>query len=135
MSRPSNPDQPRVGPWLPRWADQAAVAALTLAALGGIVGWWISQGGLTGRLIEVQRAAPQTAAFRVDVNSADWPELTQLPGIGEVLAKRIVSYRQAHGRFLDHQGLRQVRGIGPRTLERIQPYLLPVADANTLVGN
>jgi competence protein ComEA len=115
-------------------ADQGGVALLILLALAGIFSWWISQGGFQGRLIEVERAGPQVAAFRVDVNSAQWPELSQLPGIGETLAKRIVQSRAARGRFLDHQDLRRVRGIGPKTLERIRPYLLPIADGNTLAG-
>ncbi len=121
-------------PWLPRLADQAGVALLVLVALAGILSWWISQGGLQRRLIETERAPPQVAAFRVDVNTADWPELSQLPGIGETLAQRIVESRTVRGRFLDHQDLRRVRGIGPKTLERIRPFLLPIADGNTLAG-
>ena len=110
------------------------MALLLLAALAGILSWWISQGGVQGRLIETERAPPQVAAFRVDVNTAQWPELSQLPGIGETLAQRIVQSRAVRGRFLDHQDLRRVRGIGPKTLERIRPYLLPIADGNTLAG-
>ena len=135
MPRQRCEDRPSRWPWLPRLADQAGVALLVLLALAGILSWWISQGGLQGRLIETQRAEPLSAAFRVDINTADWPELCQLPGIGETLAQRIVQSRAARGRFLDHQDLRRVRGIGPKTLERIRPYLLPIAYGNTLAGN
>jgi competence protein ComEA len=76
--------------WLLRRADQAAVAALVIAALAAMMAWWIAQGGLGGRLIEIDRAPPRTARFEVDINAADWPEVMQLPGIGEVLAHRIV---------------------------------------------
>ena len=43
--------------------------------------YWISHGGFQGGLIEIDRAAPLTAEFRVDINTAPWPELTQLPNI------------------------------------------------------
>ena len=63
--------------WLLHRADQAAVALLVAIALGATVGWWVAHGGLSGRLVEVERAEPQTARFQVDVNRADWPELAQ----------------------------------------------------------
>jgi competence protein ComEA len=134
MPRQRRDDRSSSGSWLPRLADQAGVALLILLALAGIVSWWVSQGGLQGRLIEMQQAPPLAAAFRVDINVADWPEFCQLPGIGETLARRIVQTRAIRGRFVDHQDLRHVRGIGPKTLERIRPYLLPIADGNTLAG-
>jgi competence protein ComEA len=77
-------------------------------------------------MVELERAEPQVARFEVDINSADWPELAQLPTIGETLARRIVESRQKGGPFRDHEDLRRVHGIGPRTLEAIRPYLRPV---------
>ena len=74
-------------------------------------------------------------AQRIDPNEADWPELTRLPGIGETLAKRIVAYRQenrveASGDtdppapvFQRPEDLQAVRGIGPKTVERLAPLL------------
>ena len=99
---------------------------LVLACLAGMAGWWISQGGLRGRLIEVDRAPRNAARFEVNVNQADWPELTQLPTIGETLARRIVQSRQENGPFRDLDDLRRVRGIGPKTLETVRPYLRPM---------
>ena len=112
--------------WLLRRADQAAVAVLVAAALVAMVGWWIAQGGWRGRLIETDRAEQLTARFDVDINAADWPELTQLPGIGETLARRIVESRKTSGPFANHDDLRRVRGIGPKTLDQIRPYLRPL---------
>ena len=87
-------------------------------ALGTTVGWWVAHGGWSGRLIEVERAEPQNARFQVDVNRADWPELANLPGVGSVLAHRIVDCRRIGGPFADHEDLRRrVPGLGPRTLE------------------
>ncbi len=126
MSDPSN--YPR---WLLRRADQIAVAALVVAALAAISGWWAYHGGWQGRLSEIDRAEPLVARFEVDINAADWPELMQLPGIGQTLAHRIVESRTIAGPFADHDDLRRVKGIGPKTLERIRPYLrsMPGRDA------
>ena len=128
------PTDRRTPAWLLRRADQATVAVLVLAGLAGSVGWWVSQGGLQGRLIEVERAQPRTASFQVDLNRAGVPELVQLPGIGETLAKRIVESRETDGAFLDHDDLRRVRGIGPKTLDNLRPHLLPVPGGD-LVDN
>ena len=78
-------------------ADQAAVAGLVLLALVGMAAYWVVQGGLSGELIEIDRAEPLEARFQVDVNQATWPELSQMPMIGEVLARRIVELRQTQG--------------------------------------
>jgi len=122
-----SPPKPPI-PWLLRRADQAAVAVLVVGALLGIGGWWISHGG--GRLIEIDRAESLSARFEVDINAADWPELMQLPGIGETLSQRIVESRKMSGPFVDHDDLRRVRGIGPKTMEQIRPYLRPMPGRN-----
>lgn len=61
--------------------------------------------------------------FTVEVNTVSWPELTCLPGIGEVLAKRIVNTRSEIGPFSRCEDLLFVRGIGPKTVEKIRPFL------------
>jgi competence protein ComEA len=118
--------------WLPRHADQLAVAVLVGASLLATAGWWLSQGGVQGRLLEVERAEPRTVSFQVDVNAAEWPELAQLPGIGQTLAERIVESRKQAGPYLDHEDLRRVRGIGPITMKRIRPYLRPLEGRTTV---
>jgi competence protein ComEA len=87
---------------------------------------WLWQGQLRGRLIEIDRAQPVAVQLQIDVNAADWPELCLMPGIGEQLARRIVAERTANGPFRDWDDLRRVRGIGPRTLDGMKPYLLPM---------
>jgi len=56
----------------------------------------------------------------LDINIADVEELTELPGIGETLAGRIVAYREEHGPFLHIEGLQNVEGIGPGKYEAIK---------------
>jgi competence protein ComEA len=125
------------GNWRPllRAADQAAVAGLVFLALAGMGGYWIVQGGLRGELIEIDRAEPLVARFQVDVNAATWPELAQLPTIGETLARRIVESRQTGGRYGDLEDLLRVNGIGPRTLERMKPFLLPMPGQDEVAGS
>lgn len=66
-------------------------------------------------------AAPASAA--VDINTADAATLDTLPGIGPVLAQRIVDWRAEHGRFGAIDDLRQVSGIGSATFERLAPLV------------
>lgn len=134
MSEPSTKRSARPGSWLLRRADQAAVGLLVAAGLAAMVGWWLAHGGWQGRLVEVDRAADRRARFQVDVNTAEWPELAQLPSIGPTLARRIVQSRTEEGPFPDHESLKRVRGIGPKTLEEIRPYLLPVPSHQTVAG-
>jgi competence protein ComEA len=118
-----------------RRADQAVAAVVLAAALAAIGGHWLWQGRLRGRLIEIDRAEPIAIELKIDINRADWPELALMPSIGEQLAKRIVADRQEHGPFRDADDLRRVRGIGPRTLEAMRPYLLPMADLEATAGD
>jgi len=60
----------------------------------------------------------------VDINQADTEELQLLPGIGPVLAKRIIEYRQQYGEFSGATSLEQVKGIGPKTVQKIHYYLI-----------
>ena len=59
----------------------------------------------------------------IDINSASADELTALPGIGEVLAARIVAYRTANGPFVRSDQLIAVDGIGTVTYERLRPHI------------
>jgi competence protein ComEA len=63
------------------------------------------------------------AARSVDINRATLDELLTLPGIGPVNARRILDYRAAHGPFRSVEALAEVRGIGPRTLQRLRPFV------------
>ena len=64
---------------------------------------------------------------KVDINRADIRLLETLPGIGEVLAQRIIDYRQQNGPFLNIRELMKVAGIGSVTYEKIES-LITVAD-------
>lgn len=59
----------------------------------------------------------------VDLNTATADDLDRLPGIGPVLADRIVAWRTAHGGFTSVDQLRQVDGIGARKFESLRPLV------------
>ncbi len=113
--------------------EQRTVAALGAGALALMAAIWWRHGGPQGGVIDIDRAPRRVAKFQVDVNKADWPELIQLPGVGRTLAERLVGERQENGEFRDVDDLRRVGGIGPRTLERIKPYLLPIPSESEFV--
>jgi len=67
---------------------------------------------------DVQVIAPAFApSGPIDVNAASTDELVRLPGVGEVLAARIVADREANGPFSSLDDLCRVSGIGPATVE------------------
>jgi competence protein ComEA len=59
----------------------------------------------------------------IDLNTATLEQLDGLPGVGPVLAKRIVDWRTAHGRFSSVDQLTDVSGIGERTLADLRPLV------------
>jgi competence protein ComEA len=62
--------------------------------------------------------------YHVALNSATWVEWAQLDGIGEKLARRIVADREQRGPFHSIDDLDRVKGIGPKTLEKMRPYVV-----------
>lgn len=64
-------------------------------------------------------AAAKAISFPIDINSATAEMLQELPGIGETLAQRILSYRSRNGFFSAPEELLNVPGIGHAKLEAI----------------
>jgi competence ComEA-like helix-hairpin-helix protein len=102
--------------------QQRGVAILVCVSVlvGGAVLLWpkpradTSQWGQPIRVNGVTVVGPVFVEPRkIDVNSATAAELTELPGVGPVLADRIVAYRSLHGSFRTLDELESVKGIGP----------------------
>ena len=63
---------------------------------------------------------PRSGDGKININLATQSELTDLPGIGSVLASRIIDYRRQHGDFHKIEDIRNVSGIGEKRYEAIQ---------------
>jgi competence protein ComEA len=68
-------------------------------------------------------AAKPAPAGKVNINSASADQLSALPGVGPKLAARIVEHRQKSGAFKSVQELMNVKGVGEKNFEKLQPYL------------
>lgn len=90
------------------------------AALGFLIG--VSLLGLA--VIGWRRAFPPGPApfveLSVQVNRAGAAELAALPGIGPKLAQRIAEDRRNHGYFVTLEDLKRVKGVTPKTLEKLK---------------
>jgi competence protein ComEA len=76
----------------------------------------------TGGASAPSSAAPGATA-PVPINTASAAALETLPGIGPALAGRILEYRALRGGFRRIDELGRVRGIGPKTLDRLRPLV------------
>ncbi len=65
----------------------------------------------------------QSPGVPVDLNLADLAALDGLPGVGPVLARRILDWRTAHGRFSTVDELGEVSGIGDKVLATLRPLV------------
>lgn len=66
---------------------------------------------------------PAAASSPVDLNTASLEQLDALPGVGPVLAQRILDWRSQNGRFSTVDELGEVSGIGDKVLERLRPLV------------
>lgn len=131
----SEDHQPRV----PGRVHVLAYVLLAGVCLWGLVGGW-SRPVVCGDVIAVEPALVRRVEQQIDPNTAPWPELARLPGIGEVLARRIVAYREERRAgpggerlaavFSKVEDLDPVHGIGPKTLDQLAEGLkFPAAEA------
>jgi competence protein ComEA len=65
---------------------------------------------------------PAAGSVRVELNTAGAAQLERLPGIGPVLAQRIVDYRRQHGAFKSVDQLLDVSGIGPKKFAELKDW-------------
>jgi competence ComEA-like helix-hairpin-helix protein len=121
---------------------RGAMVVVVLLALGAFQDLWRATRPLpaapTGRAtiaephvphaFDAGVAPPPANEPVVDLNRATASELETLPGVGPVLAGRIIAHRERHGAFRHPDELLAVRGIGPRLLARLQARVTAGSD-------
>ena len=68
-------------------------------------------------------SADSLLPVKIDINLASAEELMRLPGIGPKMARRIVAHRDSRGGFETAEDLKEVRGVGDKTVERLRPLI------------
>lgn len=72
---------------------------------------------------EADTTAATAGQTRISLNNATVEELTQLSGLGEKTAQKILAYRESHGGFDSVEELMNIDGIGEKKLAAWSPYL------------
>lgn len=94
--------------------SEKIMLAMTAGFLCLLLAAGVSGRPAAGVTVETQYEAAAVAPVdggKININTAAAEELTELPGIGEVLAGRIVEYREAHGPFACIEDIQNVSGI------------------------
>lgn len=68
-------------------------------------------------------AKQKTVADKINLNTASAAELDTLPGIGTAYAGRIIEYRNANGGFKSIEEIKNVKGIGDKTFEKLKELI------------
>ncbi len=104
------------------WPHSAQLAAAFLAGIAtALLMYYVYDFRCGGKPADLERGV--VTNYRIDLNQAKRPELMQLPGVGESMARRVEEYRIAKGDFYAIEELSNVPGIGPTTLERLRPWV------------
>jgi competence protein ComEA len=70
-----------------------------------------------------ETAQVQATQAKVNINKADAAQLTTLPRVGPAIAARIIAHREEHGGFKKPEELMNVKGIGPKTFDRLKQLI------------
>lgn len=111
---------------LNRYWTLLIILLVAAIVIGGIVAWCRYSPSQPVE-ISIPQVGEEQERQKIDINRAEVRQLKTLPGIGDILAQRIVDYRQENGPFHDTSELTEVAGIGTGRYEQIKD-LITVAD-------
>ena len=105
---------------------------ISLMCVGFLLGFYFGRNG-AGSDVHISKLPAQSVASEpadssqaqievVNINTATLDQLQTLPGIGPVLAQRIIDYRKTNGPFSSVEDLIKIKGIGEKTLAKLKPY-------------
>lgn len=73
---------------------------------------------------DTKEKKPLLRSQKININTALPADLMQLPGVGEVMAERIIEYREQNGNFKNPIDLMKVKGIGEKKFEKMKDYVV-----------
>jgi len=113
-------------------SDRLFIGVTAALALTWMAVRWAQLSGWGMQPIEIEQLQPREYDYRIDINSAGWIEWVQMERIGETLATRIIEDREQNGPFENIDDLKRVKGIGPKTVEKLRPWLKVGSEGNDL---
>jgi competence protein ComEA len=105
-------------------SDQADLNGINLAeSLSDGQKVFIPYKGVQGSNTGDTQIKGSSNTIKVNINSADLQKFDSLPGVGAVMAGRIIEYRSEKGRFSNIEQLKEVPGISEKKFEKLRKYV------------
>lgn len=83
----------------------------------------LAQRVVDGQLISIGASAGEQTDAKININQANATELDGLPGVGPVMADRIIKWREAHQQFTSIEELQEVPGIGSKVFANLKDLI------------
>lgn len=74
--------------------------------------------------IDKEKEKEKEAYLQININTADKKTLKKLNGVGPVTADLIIAFREQYGAFKSVDEITKIKGIGPKTLEKLAPHII-----------
>jgi comEA protein len=84
-----------------------------------------------GFFLAAQTQAANAPEEKININTASISELQKLPQIGEVVAQRIIDYREKHGKFEKIEEIMKIKGIGEKTFLKLKELITVGSESTT----